>query len=164
MRSFAFSLLCVAVALGAGCTQTPASNGLALVDVADDEGAQMEALDTLSAEEESVLVVDDAAVANEVFAMAEGAAPITLAVHISATNFMFSPSSISVTPGQEVAITFSGIEGTHSFVIEEMGINESIREGQILRFIAPSTPGVYAFYCGIGSHHALGMEGTLLVR
>lgn len=159
-----FLLLCVAVALGAGCTQTPASSSLALVDAVVDEGVQMDASDTLPAAEESALVVDEVTVESETTAVVEDAAPVTLTVNIRATNFTFSPSSISVTPGQEVAITFSGIEGTHSFVIEEMGIEESVREGQVLRFIAPSTPGVYAFYCGVGSHRALGMEGTLLVR
>lgn len=158
-------LLCVTVALGAGCTEAPVSSERAMESVAVEGGTQEEAVNTMPAiagvmdSSDVLLPVPDApAIA------ATDAAPVALVVNIVATNFAFSPSTMIAAPGQEVVVTFHNVEGTHSFVIEELGINESIRAGSVLTFVAPMTPGVYPFYCGLGSHHALGMEGTLLVK
>lgn len=160
MRRFVFSILCGVVAIGAGCTKVPTQPGLVVEDVIVDGDVTIEVIETepvagVGGEVDAVVQDILTGVSAEV-----GALPVTL----SATNFAFSPSTVTAEAGQDIVMTFVGVEGEHRFVIEELGIDEAVREGRVLSFAAPTTPGVYAFYCGVGSHHALGMQGTLLVK
>ena len=91
-------------------------------------------------------------------------APVAASFSMDSGNFFFSPSSLSVEAGQEVSITFASNSGTHTFVIDEIGLNESVAAGKTITFTAPSQPGTYEYYCDVGSHQQLGMEGTLTVQ
>lgn len=79
-------------------------------------------------------------------------------------NFFFEPSSLRVNAGDTVNLFFSENSGTHDFTIDEIGFSQSISSNGIVSFTAPTTPGSYAYYCSIGSHRALGMEGVLIVE
>ncbi len=79
-------------------------------------------------------------------------------------NFFFEPSSMRVNAGDTVNIFFSENAGTHDFTIDEIGFSQKVVDGGSMTFTAPSTPGSYAYYCSIGSHRALGMEGVLIVE
>ena len=79
-------------------------------------------------------------------------------------NFFFEPNQISVSAGEEVHITFLENSGFHTFVIDEINLNESIETGTTISFTAPSDPGNYAYYCDVGSHRSMGMEGVLIVK
>lgn len=88
-------------------------------------------------------------------------------VAISAREFEFSPSTVSVKAGEKVILTLNN-KGRipHNLVIDELGVETEIISGgesDSVVFIAEKK-GVYSFYCGIGSHRDLGMEGVLTVE
>ncbi len=85
---------------------------------------------------------------------------------VTGKNFAFSPSSISVSKGDSVKITFENNEGFHDFVIDELNVaTKKINGGQkeVLEFVADKT-GSFEFYCSVGPHRALGMKGMLIVK
>lgn len=83
---------------------------------------------------------------------------------LSAKNFSFSPTTIVVPAGRQIEITVDQVEGEHTFVAEELGIDEELAVGKVIAFTSPEVPGRYAFYCGIGPHRGLGMEGVIVVE
>jgi len=83
---------------------------------------------------------------------------------LSATNFAFAPNAITVKAGMPIELTVTELEGEHTFVIEELGIEESLSLGGVVAFTAPTEPGRYTFHCGVGPNRRLGMEGTLIVE
>ncbi len=85
-------------------------------------------------------------------------------VDMEAGNFFFDTKEIKVSPGDRVSITFTKNSGFHTFVIDEIDLNFTVTEGEVLNFTAPTEPGSYPIYCDIGSHRAFGMEGMLIVE
>lgn len=85
-------------------------------------------------------------------------------VNMEVGNFFFTPNVMSATPKEKIKITFTKNVGFHTFVIDEIKEKFSIKEGEAFEFSAPENPGTYTFYCDIGSHRALGMEGKLIVK
>lgn len=84
-------------------------------------------------------------------------------VDMEVKDFTFSPKIINAKAGETIKLTFTKVEGTHTFVIDGItNVKAEIKTGVI--FKAPTKPGTYAFYCDIGNHRALGMEGTLIVK
>jgi plastocyanin len=88
----------------------------------------------------------------------------SLSITMESGNFFFKPDSMNAAPGQVIEITFSKNSGVHTFVIDEMGVRETVSEGGTISFTAPDEMGSYAFYCDIGNHRAMGMEGVLTVQ
>jgi plastocyanin len=89
----------------------------------------------------------------------------TAAVNVSmiAENFTFSPSTITAVAGQTVNVTVERNEGTHTFTIDGV-VNKQLATGASFSFKAPTKPGRYPYYCSIGNHRAMGLEGTLIVE
>lgn len=87
-----------------------------------------------------------------------------LNIDLESDNFFFAPDTFTAAPGQTVNVTFAKNNGFHTFVIEDMGFKQRIVEGNTVTFTAPTEPGSYFFFCDIGNHRALGMEGVLTVR
>ncbi|MFA4845152.1 MAG: cupredoxin domain-containing protein [Patescibacteria group bacterium] len=85
-------------------------------------------------------------------------------VEMEAGNFFFDTKEIKASPGDRISITFAKSSGFHTFVIDELNLNFTVTEGEVLNFTAPSEPGSYPIYCDIGSHRAFGMEGMLIVE
>lgn len=89
------------------------------------------------------------------------------AVVVEGTEFEFNPSSISVTKGEKVRITFKNVgSSVHDFYIEELGIKTNLLnpgESQTVEFIADKT-GTFTFYCTVPGHKELGMEGEIKVN
>jgi plastocyanin len=85
-------------------------------------------------------------------------------VEMQVGNYFFAPDAITVSPGQKVTIMFSDVEGGHTFVIDELGLEVSVTGGGSVTFFAPETTGEYAYYCNVGSHRSMGMEGILKVE
>jgi plastocyanin len=83
---------------------------------------------------------------------------------VTSGNFFFEPSSMRVNAGDTVNLFFAENSGTHDFTIDEIEFSQKVVDGGSMTFTAPSTPGSYAYYCSIGSHRALGMEGVLIVE
>ena len=89
---------------------------------------------------------------------------LPLNMEMAAGNFFFDPSEVTVAAGQEVAIAFTNTEGSHTFVIDEISLHETIISGSTITFKAPTVPGRYVYYCDIGAHRKLGMQGALIVK
>lgn len=86
-----------------------------------------------------------------------------LTVTMKAENFSYDPKVITALPGQKVEVNFSAVTGFHDFVIDGV-VSMAIAAGKVVSFTAPTVPGSYPFYCSIGSHRTMGMEGTLIVK
>ncbi len=85
---------------------------------------------------------------------------------VTGANFKYNPSQIRVSKGDRVKITFIADDMMHDFVIDELSIRTNIlRKGQseTLEFTADNV-GTFTYYCSVGSHRALGMEGKLIVE
>ena len=91
-------------------------------------------------------------------------------------NYEFSPSELTIVPGETVA--FINIEGTHDVNgvtnsitgepfnnPEDFYLNETIgtTAGTCMGVITFSIPGIYNYECGVGFHADLGMVGTINV-
>lgn len=97
--------------------------------------------------------------------VATEAAPLPIDVQMSATSYRFSPNVINAKAGDVINLTFSSDSSAHhTFVIDELNIKADTTPGSTLQITAPTKPGTYYFYCDVGSHRALGMEGTLVVE
>ncbi len=78
---------------------------------------------------------------------------------VDGKSFSFSPSTITVTKGDRVRITFKNTGGMHDFRIDELGVaTKRIGSGQeeTVEFVA-STAGTFEYYCSVGNHRAMGM-------
>lgn len=88
-------------------------------------------------------------------------------VTLRASNFAFSEETIAVEEGQLVRLTLISDEGLHDFIIDEIDGAFTSRLGageqETIEFFATEA-GTYSFYCSVGEHRVLGMEGTLIVE
>lgn len=85
---------------------------------------------------------------------------------ITAQNFSFTPKQIAVNKGDTVKITFKNVDGFHDFMLDAFQVaSKKISAGQedVVTFIADKA-GSFPYYCSIGNHRAMGMEGTLTVK
>ncbi len=85
---------------------------------------------------------------------------------ITATNFQFAPSTITVKKGDRVKITLTNSEGIHGIAIPDFGVNIQPGDAQTAtaEFTADKT-GAFEFRCNIpcGPGHKE-MTGTLVVE
>jgi plastocyanin len=106
-------------------------------------------------------------------ALLVGASPAlaqTKQVRIVAKEYGFKPKSLTVKPGQKVAVTLVN-QGTTPHSIEFQlpegmtALQKTVPPGQTgtVEFTAPSQPGTYSFDCPVANHIQLGMKGTLTV-
>lgn len=85
-------------------------------------------------------------------------------VKMKVGDLSFDPPMITVATGQDVEITFTEVSGIHTFSLLESKVNEKIEEGKMIRFKAPKEAGHYSYFCDVGNHRELGMEGLFIVR
>jgi plastocyanin len=90
-------------------------------------------------------------------------------VTIDASNFMFSQDTITAKAGETLTIVLTNSEGMHNFIIDELDVqSETIEAGEdttiTIEIPADAAGQSYAYYCGIGNHRAMGMEGMLTVE
>lgn len=90
--------------------------------------------------------------------------PQPLVIDMKSGNFFFDPPLISAKPGQKVEVRISANQGLHTFVIDELAVKSQLADGTVISFTAPQKIGDYPYYCDIGSHRELGMEGVLRVE
>lgn len=153
MRYLPYALL--VVVLGAGCSdQGTARTDIAVADVQVQTSGGSVTITPLVETTVAAAPVEDVDVVTE---------NVMLDVAVQADNFSFSPSTITAKPGQAVRLTFT-VDGEHTFAIDELDIERSITNGSSIDVVAPETPGKYRYYCSVGSHAALGMEGVLIVE
>lgn len=89
-------------------------------------------------------------------------------ITISANEYSLNPTSVTVAKGEKIRLTFTNVGSQfHNLVINEIGVKtKTIGAGKsdIIEFSAPSDGGMFTFFCGIGDHQNLGMEGELKVK
>lgn len=85
---------------------------------------------------------------------------------ITAKQWSFEPSVITVNEGDKVKLSVSSIDITHGLRLAEFGISEILKPGKTinLEFIA-NKKGTFSFFCTVpcGSGHG-DMRGTLIVK
>lgn len=84
---------------------------------------------------------------------------------LTARQFSFDPSVITVKKGEQVRLHITSIDVTHGFSIPDFGVNTTLAPNQTntVEFTATKT-GTFSFFCSVfcGSGHS-GMRGTLEV-
>lgn len=84
---------------------------------------------------------------------------------LTARQFSFDPSVITVKKGERVRLRITSIDVTHGFGLPDFGVNTVLAPNQTntVEFIATKT-GTFSFFCSVfcGSGHS-GMRGTLQV-
>jgi cytochrome c oxidase subunit 2 len=86
-------------------------------------------------------------------------------IQITAKQYEYNPSTITVKKGVPVVLEFTSLDRLHGFNCTGLGIRTDIAPGKIttLRFV-PQKTGTFPFRCDIfcGSRHE-GMTGTIVV-
>ncbi len=77
--------------------------------------------------------------------------------------FFFKPNRLVLKKGQPVKLTIKN-NGTHTFTVDELGINEMLRGSQVTIEFTPNKTGTFNFYCSIPGHRQSGQFGTLVVE
>ncbi len=92
---------------------------------------------------------------------APGAATF-LEITVTAKFAIFNPSTITVAKGETVKLTVTSTSGSHTFTIDELGINIAVGSGQtVTKEFTVEEAGTFSFYCAVPGHRDAGMEGTL---
>jgi len=90
----------------------------------------------------------------------------TKTFEITAKNWEFIPSTITVNQGDKVKMVIKSVDVDHSFAMPAFGINQKLVPGQTetIEFVADKT-GSFPFRCSVycGSGHKE-MDGTLIVK
>ncbi len=92
--------------------------------------------------------------------------PVTRNFTIIASNYSYSPSTITVKRGETVKITVQNTNGTHDLVIDEYDVDTSLLNagGQTTVTFIADRAGTFEYYCSVGNHRAMGMRGNLIVE
>ena len=98
-----------------------------------------------------------------------GAAGGASTVDLAATDFKFDPSDPSVKAGDVTFNLKNDGQTTHSLEIEDVNgqdveIEGDVSPGSSGTLTANLKPGKYEFYCPIGNHKEMGMEGEITVK
>ena len=90
-------------------------------------------------------------------------------VTLTATDFKFNPSDPTVKSGDVTFTMKNDGQTTHSLEIEDVNGQDQELEGDVspgqsgtLKVNLP--PGKYEFYCPVGNHKEMGMEGEITVN
>lgn len=93
-------------------------------------------------------------------------APAIVSVSVQASQFTFSPSTITVNKGDTVRMTVTSADVNHGLSIPAFGVSKSIDAGATVtvEFVADKT-GEFPFFCSVfcGEGHGQ-MRGTLIVK
>jgi plastocyanin len=94
-----------------------------------------------------------------------GVAHAQAAVSVTAVEFAFQPSTLTVSPGRVTFTLRNGGQFPHNITIEGIGdvIPENVMGGQTASGAVTLAPGTYTFWCPVDAHRDRGMEGTLIV-
>ena len=162
----------------ASTTNTPTSSGVnnvnaAVVTEVDDEDLD-ETMDSEVGDEDEaetgVSVTNTETEDDDTEEVADEVAPaVTASVKsftITASQFEFSPSTITVNEGDTVKLTVTSEDTTHGISIPEFGVSKTIENGDTVtvEFVADQA-GTFSFFCSVfcGSGHG-SMKGTLVVN
>lgn len=86
-------------------------------------------------------------------------------VALTAANFKFGASEITVKKGDRVRIELKVVDGFHDWVVDEFNAKTAqVKAGEktTVEFVAEKA-GTFEYYCSVGQHRANGMVGKLIV-
>ena len=89
-----------------------------------------------------------------------------LAVTVHGASYKFTPNAITAKQGQTVRVTFVSDGGLHDFVLDDFNVKTKQLQSdgtETVEFVADKK-GAFTYYCSVGNHRAMGMEGTLTVE
>ena len=95
----------------------------------------------------------------------EAPSPQVREFRIDGKNFEFSQEAMSVRRGDTVRIVFTSTGGFHDWRVEGYNVGtQRVDTGgsATVEFVA-DTAGTFEYFCSVGNHRALGMEGVLTV-
>lgn len=85
---------------------------------------------------------------------------------MTARQWVFEPSTVTVNRGDTVQVTIESVDVTHGFAIPDFNVSERLEPGKTvnLEFVADKS-GTFTFFCNVlcGSGHR-DMKGTLIVN
>ena len=87
----------------------------------------------------------------------------TQTLQITSGFLFFNPNKITLKKGQPVKVVFKNT-GVHTFTIDELGINISLRNPEETFEFTPNKSGTFEYYCAIPGHKEGGMIGELTVN
>jgi uncharacterized cupredoxin-like copper-binding protein len=80
-------------------------------------------------------------------------------------GMVFKPSALTIRAGVPATIVLENQDTVpHTFVIDELNINEAVEPGELTTVSITAEAGTYTFYCELPGHREAGMEGTLTVE
>jgi len=85
---------------------------------------------------------------------------------ITAKQWDFSPSTITVNEGDKVILNIQSVDVTHGFVITAFGVSERLSPGNTVTVeFTANQKGSFSFFCNVvcGTGHS-GMNGVLIVN
>jgi|TARA_Y100000310_G_C20444212_1_gene697545 cytochrome c oxidase subunit 2 len=92
--------------------------------------------------------------------------PETKEFNLTASNWKFEPSIITVNNGDKVIFHVTSTDVAHGIAINEFGVSQNLNPGETtdVEFIA-NKKGEFLFFCNVfcGTGHS-NMEGTLIVK
>ncbi len=89
-------------------------------------------------------------------------------IEITARDFAFSPKEIRVKKGEKIKLQLSiekGSRSLHDWVVDGLAKTTQIKAGESTSVeFTPQTVGSFEYYCSVGTHRQMGMQGTLIVE
>jgi len=159
MRKYLLLLGIISVLLISACSQQtepvqPAPQPKAVIEPANEPSEPIQAGMPVPGQEDEVeeaVVVSDSEIKE---------------FDMTAKQWEFTPSTITVNEGDTVRLNIKSEDVTHGFAISEFDVNERVLPGKttIVEFVADKK-GEYTFFCSVqcGSGHG-GMRGKLIVE
>ena len=159
MRKYLLLLGIISVLLISACSQQtepvqPAPQPKAVIEPANEPSEPIQAGMPVPGQEDEVeeaVVVSDSEIKE---------------FDMTAKQWEFTPSTITVNEGDTVRLNIKSEDVTHGFAISEFGVNERVLPGETtsVEFIADKK-GEYTFFCSVqcGAGHG-GMRGKLIVK
>ena len=104
-------------------------------------------------------------------AWATRAAPGDQTLNVTGSEYVYAPNELFVRPAERLTVQFANVgQAPHNIVfeldngrVERTAVLQSGQQAS-LAFDSPAALGRYAYYCSVGSHRQLGMEGQLVVE
>ncbi len=134
----------------------------AAVEVESDDSVQV----VEEEEDESVTAITDDSTEGAEKAEEVAATPEVKSFAVTATQFEFSPSTITVNKGDTVRLTVTSEDVAHGLAIAEFGVSETVAKGETKTFeFVADKAGRFSFFCNVfcGSGHGE-MKGVLVVN
>jgi plastocyanin len=93
-------------------------------------------------------------------------------LNVTATDFQFSPSTLTASPGERLTVVLHNDGGSQHNIAFQLGTNDLVRinanvapsETGSVTFTGPTKTGSYVFFCPVDDHRGLGMVGQLNVQ